>query len=284
MGDTGREELQRLGAFWERAQKITTWGEKNPTKTQEKVLPPNRRENRGALTAATRQLQQGCLCMRQSPALLPSRTRTMPCPHSPMCACHACCSHRRKGKQGAGRGESVADPSVQDTQRWPSRTERPHSCPHWHARIWLRYAEKDCTSSLDYEFPLGLNLGKSVIQGRKHRDVAVNRGDHIKPCTQPPYKADPRRGFVCRLCTRCVPRQKSALPVLRVSGRLSPGGAATGSTRGSLCPKEGNAKHKSPTSPGQRCSCQTRAPGGTNKQTRRCRQGGQSTLRIWGIF
>lgn len=235
------------------------------------------------MTAATRQLHRGaCAGGRAQPCCRPAPA---PCPaHSPMCACHACCSHRRKGKQGAGRGESVADPSVQDTQRWPSRTERPHSRPHWHARIWLRYAEEDCTFSLDYEFPLGLNLGKSVIQGRKHRDVAVNRGDHIKPCTQPPYKADPRKGFVCRLCTRRVPRQKSTLPVLRVSGRLSPGGAATGSTRGSLCPKEGKAKHKSPTSPGQRCSCQTRAPGGTNKQTRRCRQGGQSTLRIWGIF
>lgn len=50
----------------------------------------------------------------------------------------------------------------------------------------LRDAEKGCTFSLDYEFPLRLNLGKSVIQGRKHRDVTANRGDRIKPCTQPP--------------------------------------------------------------------------------------------------
>lgn len=53
-------------------------------------------------------------------------------------------------------------------------------------------AHEGCTFSLDYEFPLGLSLGKSVIQGRKRRDVAVNRGDRIKACTQPPYEADPR--------------------------------------------------------------------------------------------
>lgn len=163
-------------------------------------------------------------------------------------------------------------------------TDRPHSRLRWHARIWLRYADKGCTFSLDYEFPLGLNLGKSVIQGRKHRDVTVNRGAHIKACTQPPYKADPRERFVCRLCTHCAPGQKSTLLLPRVSGRLSPAGTATGSARGSLCPKEGKAKHESPASPGQRCSCQTPAPGGTNNQTRRCRKGGQGTLRIWGII
>lgn len=258
-------------------------GEKKPNKNTGKSPSSKPERKQTGSDGCYRTTAPGCLCRRQSPALLPSRTRTMPCPQ-PHVRLPRVLLAQEKGQTRAGRGESVADPSVQDTQRWPSRTERPHSRLHWHARIWLRYAEKDCTFSLDYEFPLGLNLGKSVIQGRKHRDVAVNRGDHIKPCTQPPYKADPRRGFVCRLCTRCVPRQKSTLPVLRVSGRLSPAGAATGSTRGSLCPKEGNAKHKSPTSPGQRCSCQTRAPGGTNKRTRRCREGGQSTLRIWGIF
>lgn len=36
MGDTGREELQGLGAFWECAQKITTWGKKTQQKHRKK--------------------------------------------------------------------------------------------------------------------------------------------------------------------------------------------------------------------------------------------------------
>lgn len=64
-------------------------------------------------------------------------------------------------------------------------------------------------------------------------------------------------------------------------GHEQPG---AGSTHGRLRPREANAKHESLTSPWQRCSSRTRAPGGTNKQTRRRREGGQGTLRILGRF
>lgn len=47
--------------------------------------------------------------------------------------------------------------------------------------------------------------------------------------------------------------------------------------------REANAKHESLTSPQQQCSCQTRASGGTKRQTQR-RSAGQGTLRILGRF
>lgn len=93
-------------------------------------------------------------------------------------------------------------------------------------------SEKGCTFSLDCEFPLGLSLGKSVIQGRKHRDVTANRGAHIKPCTQAPCEADPRERSVCGVLPLCSPGHKPTLLLPRLSAGLSPAGAAPGSTRG----------------------------------------------------
>lgn len=95
------------------------------------------------------------------------------------------------------------------------------------------------------------------------------------PATQPPHKGKVRVPALHPL------RSRAEIHAAPATGEweLSP----TGSTPGSRCPKEGNAKHKSPASP-RAAMLLSLAPSGTKKQTRRCRKGGQGTLRIWGIF